>query len=73
MQTRKTKPRSKQQAKLAFKSTKKVASKPLPSETKQYQLAQVYLNVEANGQARLVRAALDSQSNVTYVSERLGK
>ena len=59
--------------KLMRKSTDKVAPKPLPSETKRYQLAQAYLDVRAAGSVRTVRAALDTQSNVSYVRERLSK
>ena len=64
--------RKRSQAEVAKLSTGGIPTKPLPSETKRYQLAQTYLHVEVEGRKRLVRVALDTQSNVTYVHKHMG-
>ena len=55
-----------QQSGMAKKTTEHLPTKPLPSETQRYQLAQVYLEILTQEGKRTVRAAIDTQSNVTY-------
>jgi hypothetical protein len=44
------------------------------SETKKYRLLQVYLSVlDKHGKIRRVKAALDTQSNVSYAKRHLGQ
>ena len=52
---------------LARKSEEDQPTKPLPSETTRFQLAQVYMTVRnQEGNKEEIRVALDSQSNITY-------
>ena len=66
--TKKIKVSKPKQSDMASKTTENMPTKPLPSETKRYQLAQVYLSVDTTEGRRTVRAAIDTQSNVSYAN-----